>query len=84
MEEIPKQAETFLQRLRNELTELLEKADKLEDFMNSEGFAKISRLQQDLLKVQLPSMLLYANVLKERLKDLDKPLTTATNELNGD
>jgi len=61
---------TFLDRLKVEKNELLEKKNKLAMFLNSEEVDSLS--DSILLKQQLEAMNTYLNVLIIRIKLLEK------------
>lgn len=61
----------FQTRLLEEYKQLKEKVDKLEEFIDSEKFTKVSEKQQSLLYLQLDAMEEYAWALSQRIKDLD-------------
>lgn len=60
----------FLSRLQNEFSELVEKTQKLEDFINSDKFSSVTELQRNYLVLQLLSMQQYKEILSMRLLDL--------------
>ena len=62
----------FIQRLKEEHSELLNKASKLQAFIESDNFDKINFYQQGLLPVQLEIMNAYLMVLEARLRDLSE------------
>lgn len=53
-----------------ELGELMMKLDKLESFMETEGFLDLSDRQQEIMTDQLDIMKDYATVLGRRIEDL--------------
>ena len=53
-----------------ELGELMVKLDKLESFMETEGFLDLSDRQQETMTDQLDIMKDYATVLGRRIEDL--------------
>ena len=53
-----------------ELGELMMKLDKLESFMETEGFLDLSDGQQEIMTDQLDIMKDYATVLGRRIEDL--------------
>lgn len=57
----------FKTRLLDELKSLNDKIVKLEEFMAGSLFSGIDPHQQALLKVQLPLMQAYSQVLQERI-----------------
>ena len=62
---------TFLERLNNEHSELNEKVEKLEDFIeNNPTFKTVGEMQRVLLVTQLNAMKLYLYTLDERIWDL--------------
>ena len=70
-EEAYKPAETFIDRLHIELSELKEKASKLAAFIDSEKFNTLVIDEQEMLKEQLSHMNAYAAILEHRI-DLHK------------
>ena len=58
---------TFLERLRDEETQLSEKITKLQNFVYSDKFREIEEIQKSLLKIQLNAMKTYQVCLNERL-----------------
>lgn len=54
-------------RLIAEKNQLDKNVEKLEAFLKSDGFLKISPIQQSLLRIQLNAMLTYAQALIERI-----------------
>ena len=62
--------EDFKKRLISEKDELNEKIVKLNQFINSENFNKIDKVQQSLLKTQLFVMRTYHSILEERIHHL--------------
>lgn len=61
-------AETFLDRLEIELTELSDKQDKLNKFFDTEIFEGLSEQEQTLLQAQFGAMLAYSQILVERIR----------------
>jgi hypothetical protein len=62
---------TFLERLTNEQEQLLDKVNKLEDFINKNPvFLTVSEIQRVLLVTQLNAMKIYLYTLDERIYDL--------------
>ena len=55
------------ERLEKEHEELLNKANKLSAFIESEHFKKLDQLNQHLLVLQSNTMMAYLNVLSIRL-----------------
>lgn len=53
-----------------ELGELMVRLDKLESFMETEGFLDLSDRQQEIMTDQLDIMKDYATVLGRRIEDL--------------
>lgn len=53
-------------RIKEETLELAEKVNKLQDFMRTEMFYKLPRVDKDLLYAQLKSMLDYLQTLGKR------------------
>lgn len=62
----------FLDRLKDEKYELDERADKLDNFLQSSKSKDIDPIQLSLLMVQHSIMLAYSTVLQERLDHLNK------------
>jgi hypothetical protein len=60
----------FLSRLEDEQIQLEEKLRKLESFLYTEPFDKISKNQQSLLMIQASAMRTYLICLNERISDL--------------
>ena len=60
----------FRQRLKDELSELSEKTNKLESFTDTKEFDKLSQIQKSLLIVQLNAMHTYCSCLYERSNNL--------------
>jgi hypothetical protein len=62
---------TFLERLTDEQEQLLDKVNKLEDFINKNPvFLTVSEIQRVLLVTQLNAMKIYLYTLDERIYDL--------------
>ena len=61
---------TFLERLKTEATELEEKLDKLDSFLDSEKSNDIDDVQKALLSVQATAMNTYLQCLMQRIKRL--------------
>jgi len=71
MSDFKKTPTTFLERLDNEHSELNEKVEKLEDFIeNNPIFKTVGEMQRVLLVTQLNAMKLYLYTLDERIWDL--------------
>lgn len=62
-----KEADTYLQRMLIELSDLEEKIDKLTAFIASEKFEGLWSAKQSLLRSQVYIMDAYAEILKERI-----------------
>lgn len=63
--------EEFKERLIKEQKDLLEKVNKLSDFVcNSGKFSELDDKQQRLLQIQLGCMISYEGVLRLRMEDL--------------
>ena len=62
----------FMERLIEEAEQLGERINKLYQFIGSEKFEKVVVIQQDLLIIQLSQMKGYLQVLKLRIKDLNR------------
>lgn len=58
----------FLQRLEAEQNELVEKAEKLEQFLPTARFAELPERQRQLMRRQHEVMLEYILILGERLR----------------
>ena len=58
---------TFLERLNTEATELEDKLNKLDSFLDSEKSNDIDDVQKALLQVQATAMNTYLQCLKERI-----------------
>lgn len=67
-EEAYKCAETFLDRLEIELTELSNKQDKLSKFFDTDIFKSLPKQKQTLLQAQFCAMLTYSQILVERIR----------------
>jgi hypothetical protein len=63
---------TFLDRLKTEKDELLDKVTKLSIFLNSDKIDGLSDANQLLLKHQLVSMNDYLNILIIRIELIEK------------
>lgn len=64
---------TFLDRLQDEQSQLKEKVEKLEDFIeNNPAFENVSEIQRVLLVTQLNAMKTYLYTLEERIYDLTR------------
>ena len=62
--------EDFKTRLLAEQTELQAKLEGLTNFLDSDGFNRVSVLQRKLLTIQQSAMLTYLNCLTERVGDI--------------
>ena len=60
----------FKSRLRDEQTELREKVNKLENFLNSETSIIVEKDQIDLMNIQLAAMQSYLYAITMRLRKL--------------
>lgn len=60
-------SETFLDRLRIELNELLDKQDKLRAFFGTDTYKSLPDLDRALLEEQLCIMLKYSSILSKRI-----------------
>lgn len=60
----------FLSRLEDEQIQLEEKLRKLESFLYTDSYYKISKNQQSLLMIQASAMRTYLICLNERISDL--------------
>lgn len=63
----------FINRLKIERSDLLNKCTSLETFINSDKFNGINYIQQLLLPIQLDTMNAYLTILDARLNDLEEP-----------
>ena len=63
---------TFLERLKTEKNELLEKTTKLSMFLNSDKINDLSEANELLLKFQLEHMNNYLNILLIRIELIEK------------
>jgi len=61
----------FKTRLLEEKEQLDDKISKLFPFINSDKFTGIDKVQQDLLKLQLPTMRIYSEILQQRINNLN-------------
>ena len=57
----------FLTRLVDEQLELQSKLEKLSDFISSGKISNVELDQQRLLKMQVSAMVLYNEILKDRI-----------------
>ena len=64
---------SFIDRLIIEHKELLEKVDKLTEFIRSDKFKDVKPYQQALLQSQLSTMLTYLRILELRIENLTEP-----------
>lgn len=64
----------FKSRLIEEKAQLDERLEKLEVFLNSDGFQNIAAVQQTLLNIQVNAMSTYSQVLLERIAWLAQPV----------
>jgi len=62
------QAETFIDRLKKEHTELVQRISKLDTFIDTEKYVKLDEFQQFTLLMQLSIMNQYASILSYRIK----------------
>lgn len=53
-------------RLKEETLQLMDKTNELQDFLRTENFYKLSRVEKDLLYSQLEYMLKYLQILGKR------------------
>ena len=65
-----KLADTPLDRLIIEHQELIDKINKLEKFLSSEGFDSLNYKMQTLLDMQLRSLIEYSFILEERISNM--------------
>lgn len=61
-------AETFLDRLINERSELAEKIEKLQQFINTKNFGDLSLANRLLLEKQVIHMKEYLDILSIRIE----------------
>ena len=61
----------FKTRLLEEKEQLDDKISKLSPFINSDKLSGIDKIQQDLLKLQLPTMQIYSEILQQRINNLN-------------
>ena len=66
---------SFLDRLLQEETELLEKKSKLSKFLNSEKINEVDPFQKPLLIIQEQVMGVYAHILNKRIKRINETKT---------
>lgn len=59
--------DNFLTRLVDEQLELQSKLDKLSSFISSGKISNVDLNQQRLLKMQVSAMVLYNEILKDRM-----------------
>ena len=59
--------DNFLTRLVDEQLELQSKLEKLSDFISSGKISNVELDQQRLLKMQVSAMVLYNEILKDRI-----------------
>lgn len=62
---------TFEERLKEENNNLIDKIEKLKNFINSSNFSNIDIKQQILLNIQIQAMNTYRVCLQERIEHLD-------------
>lgn len=62
--------ETFIDRLKAEKSDLDERREKLDSFINSEAFHKIDPVHMSLMNIQYQAMTTYSQCLTERLSRL--------------
>lgn len=65
-------AETFLDRLRVERAQLMERTNKLGDFIDTTPFHQLASLEQSDLRTQHQYMQGYLGVLTSRLNRLEQ------------
>ena len=65
-----KLADTPLDRLIIEHQELIDKINKLEKFLSSEGFDSLNYKMRTLLEMQHRAMIKYSLILKERIENM--------------
>lgn len=68
LEPKPNTMSDFKSRLVTEQAELKERIDKLQPYIGSEHFKTIETEQQRLLKIQLPAMKVYYEILSQRIE----------------
>lgn len=77
-------AETFIDRLAKEGTDLSKKVEKLSDFLDSDKFKELDKNQQMLLTIQLGSMSAYLTAITMRLHLLsEQEATKERPDLSG-
>jgi len=64
-------AKDFRDRLKKEFKELNKKLEKLNDFIETQDFEKLSDEMRNLLMIQITAMATYSNVLSARIKYLE-------------
>jgi hypothetical protein len=74
--------EAYQERLIDEHTELAERVEKLQAFIHSPDFPKLSGIDQGYLQAQLPYMVGYLRVLSSRVAvmEIDSPPAGAADE----
>ena len=63
-------AKDFRDRLKKEFKELNKKLEKLNDFIETQDFEKLSDEMRNLLMIQITAMATYSNVLSARIEYL--------------
>ena len=63
----------FINRLKIERNDLLDKCASLQAFIDSDKFNDVNYVQQLLLPIQLDTMNAYLTILDARLNDLEEP-----------
>ena len=61
----------FLDRLKKEHADLLEKYQKLDAFIDTDAFQKLDSRDRELLVEQQDAMLHYGSILEERISRLE-------------
>ncbi len=64
-------AKDFRDRLKKEFKELNKKLEKLNDFIETQDFEKLSDEMRNLLMIQVTAMATYSNILSARIKYLE-------------
>ena len=70
-DKVYKVADTFVDRLKIELTELSDKQDKLNKFFETKMFKDLSITDEHLLRAQFGAMLAYSSILMERVANAE-------------
>lgn len=62
----------YLDRIRNHWGEMVERKERLIDFMRSDRFQSIRAKQRTLIGCQLSFLSTYCSVLEERIRDIEE------------